>query len=204
MKRKLPLLLSAILTFFVFNSKATIVTVTQQDNTFSPKDVNAKVGDTVRWVWTSGLHTTTSTDIPAGAASWDSQLSTDIRQFDYKITVVGTYNYICTPHVALGMVGTITATAALGIDNKDIALSAKIYPNPARENAVLNLTTEKPGKGILAMYDLVGNQIVKRDISLRQGNNDVMLPLENMHPGIYFVELKYSESTIVRRFVKSN
>lgn len=205
MKRTLPILLSAILLFFAFISKAAIVTVTQQDNTFSPKDINVKVGDTVRWVWTSGSHTTTSAIIPSGAAAWDSPLTTSVQQFDYKVTVEGLYNYVCTPHIDLGMIGTITATASLGLGENSLANSVKIYPNPAKENAVLTLNSEKPGKGIIAMYDLLGNKVSNSDVLIKQGTNNINLLLEALHPGIYFIELKYNnEATIVRRLVKSN
>ncbi|HLN54189.1 MAG TPA: plastocyanin/azurin family copper-binding protein [Lentimicrobium sp.] len=205
MKRTLPILLTTLLTLFVLISGATIVTVTQQDNTFSPKDIEVKVGDTVRWVWTSGAHTTTSAEIPAGAAAWDSPLTTNVQQFDYVVTVEGTYNYVCTPHIDLGMVGTITATTQLGIGENALANSVKIYPNPARENAVMTLISEKPGQGILSMYDLLGNKVNKSDVLIKQGTNNINLLLETLRPGVYFIELKYNnEAAIVRRLVKSN
>lgn len=205
MKRTLPILLTSLFTLVVLISSATVVTVTQQDNTFSPKDIEVKVGDTVRWVWTSGVHTTTSATIPSGAAAWDSPLTDAVRQFDYLVTVEGTYNYVCTPHIDLGMIGTITATAQLGIKENILANSVKIYPNPAKENAMLTLTSEKPGKGILSMYDLLGNKVNKSDVLIKQGINNINLMIETMHPGVYFIELKYNnEATIVRRLVKSN
>ena len=42
---------------------------------FTPGNLNVNVGDTVRWVWDNGSHTTTSTTIPAGAATWDSPMT---------------------------------------------------------------------------------------------------------------------------------
>jgi plastocyanin len=79
---------------------------------FSPVNVNVTVGDTMRWVWASGTHTTTSTPgaIPPGASSWDAPITSTQTSFEYKVTVAGTYAYVCTPH-APTMAGTFTASA---------------------------------------------------------------------------------------------
>lgn len=79
---------------------------------FNPTSLNVTVGDTVRWVWSAGNHTTTSNPggIPSGAASWDELITSTHLSYEYKVTVAGTYNYVCTPH-APGMAGSFTATA---------------------------------------------------------------------------------------------
>jgi len=76
---------------------------------FNPSAVNVSVGDTVRWIWSAGSHTTTSGTIPGGAASWDELITSSSTVYEYKITVAGTYNYVCTPHAGMGMTGTFTA-----------------------------------------------------------------------------------------------
>src|SRR5438552_7060576 len=65
---------------------------------FSPATVNAVVGDTIKWTWVSGFHTTTSTTVPAGAATWDANIQGAGQTFSYKLTVEGTYNYLCSVH----------------------------------------------------------------------------------------------------------
>ena len=77
---------------------------------FNPVNVNVNVGDTIRWVWSAGSHTTTSTPgaIPAGAAPWDELINSSNTSYEYKVTVAGSYAYVCTPH-APGMAGTFTA-----------------------------------------------------------------------------------------------
>jgi len=77
---------------------------------FSPASLNVTVGDTIRWVWVAGGHTTTSTPgaIPAGAASWDELINSSNTSYEYKVTVEGSYSYVCTPH-APGMAGTFIA-----------------------------------------------------------------------------------------------
>ncbi|MDP1623597.1 MAG: T9SS type A sorting domain-containing protein [Bacteroidales bacterium] len=79
---------------------------------FNPTSLNVTVGDTIRWVWSAGTHTTTSNPggIPSGAASWDAPITSSVTTFEYKVTVAGAYAYVCTPH-APSMAGTFTATA---------------------------------------------------------------------------------------------
>ncbi|MEI7896267.1 MAG: BACON domain-containing carbohydrate-binding protein [bacterium] len=80
---------------------------------FNPSSLNVNVGDTIRWVWSAGTHTTTSDPggIPVGAASWDAPITSSQTSFEYKVTVAGSYSYVCTPH-APGMAGTFTAAAS--------------------------------------------------------------------------------------------
>ena len=77
---------------------------------FNPSSLNVSVGDTVHWQWSAGSHTTTSGVIPSGAASWDDPINSSSPTYDYLVTAAGTYNYVCTPHAAMGMIGTFTAT----------------------------------------------------------------------------------------------
>ena len=96
---------------------------------FNPSTLSVSVGDTVRWVWSSGSHTTTSGVIPGGAANWDELITSSNTSFEYPVTVAGTYNYVCTPHVAMGMVATFTAVAfvptlTVSPSNRDVSATA--------------------------------------------------------------------------------
>ena len=94
------------------NAQATKWVVSVQNFSFSPSNLpGVIVGDTIRWVWVSGSHTTTSTTIPAGAASWDHLITISNTSYEYHVTIAGNYSYKCTPHVSMGMVGSFTATA---------------------------------------------------------------------------------------------
>ncbi len=105
--------------FFISNNSfSTTVNVSVSSFQFSPSSISVQVGDTVRWNWLNGSHTTTCdgsalTSRPAGAAPWSSNINSVITTFAYKVTVAGTYNYKCNPHGAGGMVGVINASAPL-------------------------------------------------------------------------------------------
>jgi plastocyanin len=89
---------------------ATTHTVQVGNYFFNPSTLNVEVGDIVKWVWVAGNHTTTSSTIPAGAASWDKLINSSNQTYSYTVTVAGTYNYVCTPHASMGMVGSFTAS----------------------------------------------------------------------------------------------
>ena len=72
-------------------------------DTYSGTNVTViDVGDSVRWVWRSGYHTTTSYD-----SLWDAEISSVQRTFTYTFNQPGTYEYYCIPHEFVGMVGTV-------------------------------------------------------------------------------------------------
>lgn len=90
---------------------------------FTLATVNAKVGDTIQWVWKEGSHTTTSTSVPLGAATWDRVMDAAHQNFRYILKVPGVYKYKCKPHASLGMKGTINVTRALAADLNSFAIS---------------------------------------------------------------------------------
>lgn len=66
------------------------------------------VGDTVRWVWVGGSHSTTSGSCSGGCRPdglWDSGTGSGMT-FERKFTQAGSFPYHCTPHGA-SMTGTI-------------------------------------------------------------------------------------------------
>lgn len=109
-----PISLMAFLltSFLPLESLATKHTINVQNFSFSPANItNVQIGDTMRWVWISGVHTTTSSGIPAGADSWDSPITSTVTFYEYRVSVAGVYNYVCTPHVGMNMIGSFTVQA---------------------------------------------------------------------------------------------
>ncbi|MEO6455721.1 MAG: T9SS type A sorting domain-containing protein [Ginsengibacter sp.] len=120
---------------FSFKSGAAIHTVTVANFSFSPSDIpNVVLGDVVRFVWSSGFHTTTSTSVPAGATTWNENMNSAALSYDYTVTVPGVYNYVCNFHE--GMAGSFTASSSLPVKLSEFKLSNN------NNNAVLKWTTE--------------------------------------------------------------
>jgi plastocyanin len=102
-----------------FQSNATTQSVNVSNNVFTPSSFTINLGDTVKWVWVAGSHTTTSQTIPGGAATWNHNINSSAgnTSFIYVPTVLGTYNYHCSIHSAtmLGSFTVVCPTASVTI-----------------------------------------------------------------------------------------
>ena len=90
---------------------------------FEPAVIKVSVGDTIHFKATDAAHNSVSIDgmIPAGAASWASQLSQDIS---ITLDTEGVYVYQCDPHVIMAMVGVIQVGEAVNIEEVKNAASS--------------------------------------------------------------------------------
>jgi plastocyanin len=88
---------------------------------FSPAVVWVEPGATVTWAIESGSHSATayhpdngtSRRAPEGAAAFDSGVLSE-GTFEHTFETEGVYNYHCTPHEGLGMVGLVVVGGADG------------------------------------------------------------------------------------------
>ncbi|MDH5020907.1 plastocyanin/azurin family copper-binding protein [Halobacterium rubrum] len=95
-----------------------------QGSYFDPVGLLVEPGTTVTFVNASGDHSATAYHpdsgdqplrIPEDAAPFDSGVYTeDGATFEYTFDVEGVYDYYCTPHEAMGMVGRIVVGAPNG------------------------------------------------------------------------------------------
>ena len=97
-------------------SKATTYTILTQDTQFIQDFDTIQVGDTVKWVWVEGTHTTTSNGIPFGAQTWSVELNQFNTSFTYVVKGGGVYNYISVPDAPL-MGGSFVVANPVGITN---------------------------------------------------------------------------------------
>ena len=88
------------------------VSTSDSNNNFTPQDLTIDVGDTVRFVMTS-----THNAIEVSQETYDSRGTTPIddgfqvtfgETRDVTFTEIGTHYYVCTPHVTMDMIGTIS------------------------------------------------------------------------------------------------
>ncbi|NOS85306.1 MAG: T9SS type A sorting domain-containing protein [Ignavibacteria bacterium] len=195
-----------LLLAFSSQSFSTTWNVTVQNFFFSPANLpNVIVGDTVKWQWVNGDHTTTSSVIPAGAAPWDVSLHVSNQTFSYIVTTAGSYNYVCTPH-APGMAGNFTANI-IGI----IPISSEIpetyrleqnYPNPF--NPVTNIEFSLPKSSFvkLTIMNFLGQRIaLLLQEQLNAGSYKYDWNASELPSGTYFYKLETEEYSDVRKMV---
>jgi plastocyanin len=111
---------------------------------FVPPSLTIQLGDTLQWEPYFGmlptmLHSITSDNIPVGAAAFDQvwQMPADTF-FQYIPQVAGLYEYVCTPHIAFGMIGeftVITGTTAINehTSNKELIKVTDILGRETKE-----------------------------------------------------------------------
>jgi plastocyanin len=129
------------------NLNATKWIVNVQSFSFTPSSLpNVHLGDTIRWVWINGSHTTTTTapNIPPGATIWSSPITSAVPSFEYIPAVTGTYNYWCIPHQGMGMVGSFVVSLPPGF-----AFNLKIFLEGPFDGAAMG--TSLSGKGLLPL-----------------------------------------------------
>jgi len=123
--------------FFVFSHalcvQADLIVVNITNFQFTPSNFTATVGDVIRFTLGSGVHTSTSTSVPAGASTWDHTFSTVGQTFDYTITTPGSYSFFCSIHPFM----TATFTANMVVPLKLSAFSAR----PGKGRVSLNWQT---------------------------------------------------------------
>ncbi|MEO8151168.1 MAG: T9SS type A sorting domain-containing protein, partial [Bacteroidia bacterium] len=70
-----------------------------------------------------------------------------------------------------------------------------LYPNPASSVATISFDGFAEGSGQLAIYDLIGKQVIKQDIAVTTGNNNRKLDLSTLDKGAYMVRVTYNGLT---------
>jgi plastocyanin len=99
-------------------ASATVSMVTTEDGAqhFEPHVVWVEQGATVTWELESGTHTATAyaaandlpQRIPDGGAAFDSGVVSEAgATFEQTFETPGVYDYVCTPHRTVGMIGTV-------------------------------------------------------------------------------------------------
>jgi hypothetical protein len=202
MKRKL--VLSVILaTIFIlpgyFMSFASRYTILVDDFSFSPSSISTvKVGDTITWSWVGGSHTTTSMTIPSGAASWDHPLNATSTSFSYIPTLLGTYNYKCTPHFSMGMIGSFVVSP-LGTPDLPPLVDILIYPNPFVDNLRIRVESGETFMKDLKIYNQVGQMISEMSFDPVPGSFEKTFNLGSFPRGVIFLHFTDNDNRVYLR-----
>ncbi|MDI9244356.1 pseudoazurin [Marinobacter sp. CHS3-4] len=86
---------------------------------FEPGYLEAKKGDTVKFVMTDPAHNSVSVAVPEGAESWSGQINQEIT---VTLDAEGVYVYKCTPHAPLNMAGVIKVGEPTNYDDAKAAV----------------------------------------------------------------------------------
>jgi len=197
-------------------AQAATTHVIQVGNTFfNPSSPSIERGDTVKWVWVSGFHTTTSgiRGAPDAGALWDRPIDSPTHtSYSRVFSTEGSFPYFCAFH--LGMSGTITVTATTGVFDEppSVALPAAAaldqnLPNPFNAETVIPYTLSASGYVRLSIVNILG-QSVRQLVDGTQpagtyltswdGRDDKGSPVSS---GVYFYRLETGTVALTRKMV---
>jgi len=193
-----------IFSLFLTGSVFSTTWVVQVSNfSFTPANLSVSVGDSIKWQWLTGDHTTTSTSVPAGASSWDAIINGTNQTHIYVVAVSGQYSYVCTPH-SPGMAGSFTASP-IGIksEGNNVPEAFKLfqnYPNPF--NPVTNIKFDIPKSSFveLTVFNLLGSKVeVLVSRVLEAGSYTVDWDASQYTSGIYFYKMNAGNISQTRK-----
>jgi plastocyanin len=81
------------------------------NNVFTPDHLDIAAGETVEWINLGGFHNvdgSTETYPNNPDSFYSGSASSDSWTYSFTFEVAGNYDYECTPHADMGMVGTVT------------------------------------------------------------------------------------------------
>lgn len=196
---KKAILLFTFIAFAFTSSKAASHLVSVEDFEFDPAFLTVNVGDTIVWVWDEGSHTTTSNTIPAGAAPWNSPITSTSPVFTYTVTQPGQYLYECLPHASMGMQGLITATGSVGI-NENTAPAFTLQPRVIQGELLLDYSIAKSTSLAISLFDMTGKEVKHFDKSYKAaGNYNERYSLFDLPKGVYLLRLETPGDQLVRK-----
>jgi len=93
----------------------------------------------------------------------------------------------------------------VGVDEENASvndLKMELYPNPAITEVHIKVETEKGGIVNMSLFDITGKRIKEiANTQLRRGTNYMMLNIEDVHPGMYFLKMESEDKTDTKKLL---
>lgn len=137
-----------------------------------------------------------SWDFGDGTSSGDNPTSHTYAQGgEYKVTLYASINGVTcqlTKVIKLGSRKTFTPTNSSSIDIYDIS------PNPASDVVTVSIKSDIKAIVTLVIADVTNASLLKEEIYLEPGDNQLPLRIGNLRPGSYVVYLYYNNKQVSR------
>jgi hypothetical protein len=82
--------------------------------------------------------------------------------------------------------------SSVGLTTYNTNSSLKVYPNPFNNTLSIEVSNDQNGSANLSLIDITGKVFESRTVNLINGKNTFELDNLNLQPGIYFVQVAYS------------
>ena len=92
---------------------------------------------------------------------------------------------------------TSTKCTDVGVEESEFNNSVMIYPNPARNEFTIDFSGFKHADATIEVYNVIGKLV--KNITSNGLTNKIVIDLSNEDSGIYFVNIKTPEGTVIRK-----
>lgn len=185
---KTKILLFIVLSSFSLVGFSKVWEIANSGNTFTPSTITINQGDTINFTITA-YHNARQVD----QRTWDNN-GTALLSGGFDVPFnggmvypeqleEGTHYFVCTPHVTLGMKGTIIVQGATAISQKELLSDISIYPNPAA-----NLINVKAGNNLLGSNYIILDQTGRQVLNGRLTQETTLLDISQLATGFYFFQ----------------
>ncbi len=172
-----------------------------------------QTGQTILWVLTAGVHTTTNGDgaaDPAVGTLWDQPMTTAGAQFSFTFADAGTYPFFCRPHEGFVMKGVVVVSAPLSVPapthgGARLAFVADPAPNPTGAGVRFQFSLARGGRVRAQLFDLSGQLIARiLDRDLEPGVHGAgwdgrTVSGSSAAPGMYYLSLSADGTRLTRQ-----
>ncbi|MEN8224869.1 MAG: T9SS type A sorting domain-containing protein, partial [Bacteroidota bacterium] len=76
---------------------------------------------------------------------------------------------------------------------------SEIYPNPAREEAYMNINLSKTSGLDISIISIAGQVVHREHMVLNKGPNQIKLDLHDHNNGVYFVNIEFEERYTIKK-----
>lgn len=146
-------------------------------------------------VGTYGSGATTGNDLVVGASG--TSLKSTSFLYTASQSTTAWYYTLNTPMVRMNLTPGLVSTT-----NLNESVKANIYPNPAKDKAIVDFNTAFAGNVTISVVDLSGRTVYTNTIANQAaGNNKVELNVADFNAGVYQVVINANSSTITKKLV---
>lgn len=131
-----------------------------------------------------------------GTLSWTPTMN-DLRPEPYRTAVRVSDGFFVNDATVL-----IEVTSALGEDELELGDRIGVYPNPASDRVYVEINTRMDDQVRIDWLDITGRVVrSEANIQLKNGQNVIVLPVQNLERGLYFLRIQTPDATTQERII---
>ena len=87
------------------------------------------------------------------------------------------------------------------LEYEEITLN-HLFPNPTADVLKLDYSLEVEGDVVIAVYDMLGRQVLVQKYFQEDGTQKVALDVSNLQGGTHILQIRTEEEMVVKKFIK--